>query len=174
MFNEDWKQLKITDVLNILLGNFKIIGNVSIKNKEQLKEAIENVRLGRVKYDDRSMLFIKTIINSLGTEHHFEEFYADLQEYSNLINGIKEHSNLSGIFLKLNQGLPTSQEDLLEKMQRIQNLVKDRTDEVINLNAFKRSLRKEGITLTIENIKNGTIDQEKILNSSIGLSTLPN
>ena len=165
MFNEDWKQLKITDVLNILLGNFKIIGNVSIKNKEQLKEAIENVRLGRVKYDDRSMLFIKTIINSLGTEHHFEEFYADLQEYSNLINGIKEHSNLSGIFLKLNQGLPTSQEDLLEKMQRIQNLVKDRTDEVINLNAFKRSLRKEGITLTIENIKNGTIDQEKILNS---------
>ena len=125
MFNDDWRNLRIIDVVNVLLGDFGIIGESSIKDKATLEAAINSVRSGKEYSNDRAMLFLRTILNSLGTDNDFEEFYQDLLEVKQILDGVKEHSNLSGIFLKLNQGLPTSQQDLLSKIQRIQNTVKD-------------------------------------------------
>ncbi len=169
MFDQRSQQLSINDLIKILSGDFyKIDRSKKFNSIDSFRDYIYGIYDGTIELDgnDRFKLVIKTILNSLEGQSIIE-FFKDIEELKNIIPGSQEHTNLGGIFLKLNQGLPTSQEDLLTKLQRISNLVQDRFNTIIKPAQFKKDLKnKDGIELSFENIKSGKIDSKQLKNAT--------
>lgn len=68
------------------------------------------------------------------------EFYLDLDEFSKVYDLASETSTLGSTLLGLNQGIPTSKEDLLNKVFKIQQAVSTR-EKVFGINP--KNLEKE-------------------------------
>ena len=67
--------------------------------------------------------------NSNGTmsiEDAYDNYMKDIDEFEKVYNQAKEMQNLGGIFLHMNQGIPTQEQDLLQTIYKIQNIVKER------------------------------------------------
>ena len=165
MFDQRSQKLSTNDLVEILTGNFRRIkDSKTFQDVNEFKNYLYNLQNNSEELTggDRFKLIIKTILNSLEGQD-VNEFFADVEELRNIISGSQEHSNLGGIFLKLNQGLPTSQEDLLKKLQRIDNLVRDRVNVIINPTQFKKDLKEnEEIDLTWEQVKSGSITKDQL------------
>ena len=70
------------------------------------------------------------------------DFKGDIEEFRNLYNDASEISTISSAWLGLNQGLPTSELDLLSRMNRMSKIVTDR-EKALNMNV-SRIYPKEG------------------------------
>ena len=64
------------------------------------------------------------------------DFKNDIEEFRNLYNDASEISTISSAWLGLNQGLPTSELDLLSRMNRMSKIVTDR-EKALNINVSK-------------------------------------
>lgn len=64
------------------------------------------------------------------------DFKGDIEEFKNLYNDASEISTISSAWLGLNQGLPTSELDLLSRMNRMSKIVTDR-EKALNMNVSK-------------------------------------
>lgn len=64
------------------------------------------------------------------------DFKGDIEEFRNLYNDASEISTISSAWLGLNQGLPTSELDLLSRMNRMSKIVTDR-EKALNMNVSK-------------------------------------
>lgn len=64
------------------------------------------------------------------------DFKGDIEEFRNLYNDASEISTISSAWLGLNQGLPTSELDLLSRMNRMSKIVSDR-EKALNMNVSK-------------------------------------
>lgn len=64
------------------------------------------------------------------------DFKGDIEEFRNLYNDASEVSTISSAWLGLNQGLPTSELDLLSRMNRMSKIVRDR-EKALNMNISK-------------------------------------
>lgn len=64
------------------------------------------------------------------------DFKDDIEEFRNLYNDASEISTISSAWLGLNQGLPTSELDLLSRMNRMSKIVTDR-EKALNINVSK-------------------------------------
>lgn len=64
------------------------------------------------------------------------DFKNDIEEFRNLYNDASEISTISSAWLGLNQGLPTSELDLLSRMNRMSKIVSDR-EKALNINVSK-------------------------------------
>ena len=64
------------------------------------------------------------------------DFKGDIEEFKNLYNDASEISTISSAWLGLNQGLPTSELDLLSRMNRMSKIVTDR-EKTLNMNVSK-------------------------------------
>ena len=64
------------------------------------------------------------------------DFKGDIEEFRNLYNDASEISTISSAWLGLNQGLPTSELDLLSRMNRMSKIVSDR-EKALNINVSK-------------------------------------
>lgn len=64
------------------------------------------------------------------------DFRGDIEEFKNLYNDASEISTISSAWLGLNQGLPTSELDLLSRMNRMSKIVHDR-EKALNMNVSK-------------------------------------
>ncbi len=64
------------------------------------------------------------------------DFKNDIEEFRNLYNDASEISTISSAWLGLNQGLPTSELDLLSRMNRMSKIVRDR-EKALNINVSK-------------------------------------
>ena len=64
------------------------------------------------------------------------DFKNDIEEFRNLYNDASEISTISSAWLGLNQGLPTSELDLLSRMNRMSKIVTDR-EKALNMNVSK-------------------------------------
>lgn len=64
------------------------------------------------------------------------DFKDDIEEFRNLYNDASEISTISSAWLGLNQGLPTSELDLLSRMNRMSKIVSDR-EKALNMNVSK-------------------------------------
>lgn len=64
------------------------------------------------------------------------DFRGDIEEFKNLYNDASEISTISSAWLGLNQGLPSSELDLLSRMNRMAKIVKDR-EKVFNMDVSK-------------------------------------
>ena len=64
------------------------------------------------------------------------DFRGDIEEFKNLYNDASEISTISSAWLGLNQGLPTSELDLLSRMNRMSKIVRDR-EKALNMNVSK-------------------------------------
>lgn len=64
------------------------------------------------------------------------DFKNDVEEFRNLYNDASEISTISSAWLGLNQGLPTSELDLLSRMNRMSKIVTDR-EKALNMNVSK-------------------------------------
>lgn len=64
------------------------------------------------------------------------DFKGDIEEFRNLYNDASEVSTISSAWLGLNQGLPTSELDLLSRMNRMSKIVRDR-EKALNMNVSK-------------------------------------
>lgn len=63
-------------------------------------------------------------------EEQWEDFRQDLQEFRTVQSQAQEATSLGQTFLSLNQGLPTSEEDLLKKLKQMQNIVTKRENDL--------------------------------------------
>lgn len=70
------------------------------------------------------------------------DFKNDIEEFRNLYNDASEISTISSAWLGLNQGLPTSELDLLSRMNRMSSIIRDR-EKALNINV-SRIYPKEG------------------------------
>lgn len=70
------------------------------------------------------------------------DFKGDIEEFRNLYNDASEISTISSAWLGLNQGLPTSELDLLSRMNRMSSIIRDR-EKALNINV-SRIYPKEG------------------------------
>ena len=64
------------------------------------------------------------------------DFKGDIEEFRNLYNDASEVSTISSAWLGLNQGLPTSELDLLSRMNRMSKIVRDR-EKALNMDVSK-------------------------------------
>ena len=64
------------------------------------------------------------------------DFRSDIEEFRNLYNDASEISTISSAWLGLNQGLPTSELDLLSRLNRMAKIVKDR-EKALNMDVSK-------------------------------------
>ena len=64
------------------------------------------------------------------------DFKDDIEEFRNLYNDASEISTISSAWLGLNQGLPTSELDLLSRMNRMSKIVTDR-EKALNMDVSK-------------------------------------
>lgn len=64
------------------------------------------------------------------------DFRGDIEEFKNLYNDASEISTISSAWLGLNQGLPTSELDLLSRMNRMSKIAHDR-EKALNMNVSK-------------------------------------
>lgn len=104
------------------------------------------------------------------------DFKNDIEEFRNLYNDASEISTISSAWLGLNQGLPTSELDLLSRMNRMSKIVTDR-EKALNINVSKiypKEGSKEEVVQEAEQAKeqlisrlhenNPTLDPEYIAN----------
>lgn len=165
MFNPNKLDLNIGQLVKLLQGDFSVIGEDDFNNKFKeegltIQESFKNYIIKVINNQEREpinlvsgrnkdfiQILVKSIINSVeGDITKLDDFFADLEELQRVVEGSREHTNLGSIFLSLNQGLPTSQEDLLSKLQRINNITKDRLRD-LGITGVKQSLAKEEINI---------------------------
>ena len=75
--------------------------------------------------------FFEGIINTVQeqleiSKQSIEDFYKDLDEFSNIYENASESTTLTTTFLGLNQGLPNSEEDVINKILKIEASVRSR------------------------------------------------
>lgn len=88
------------------------------------------------------------------------DFNQDIEEFKNLYNDASEISSVSSAWLGLNQGLPTSELDLISRLNRMSKIVKDR-EGALNINSSNIYL-KEGANEKA--IAQANQEKEKLIN----------
>lgn len=89
-----------------------------------------------------------------------QDFNDDVEEFKNLYNDASEVSSVSSAWLGLNQGLPTSELDLISRLNRMSKIVKDR-EKALNINSSNIYL-KEGASE--QAIAQANQEKEKLIN----------
>lgn len=84
-------------------------------------------------YDNRAKKFsdyLEGIISKMNSYIHndgqYNDFMADIEEFDKVLNLANETSTLGNTFLGMNQGLPTSEVDLIKKIRQIKMAVTSR------------------------------------------------
>lgn len=112
--------------------------------------------------------FIESIIykakNAIYEYGDIEQFEADIKEFKHIYELATETSTLGNTFLGLNQGIPTSKKDLLNKVLNIQRAMSDR-EEVFKItkNNLEDQETKDVIVSNILN-NNSFLSKEEVEN----------
>lgn len=88
--------------------------------------------------------YIEFIANKLKSQNvQFSEFIPDLTEFINVYTQAQETSDLASVMLKFNQGLPSSKEEMILKLMKIQQIVSNRLGALgITKDSLKNSSSK--------------------------------
>lgn len=181
MFSDHIKELTINDIINILTGNLESVlseseisrlrGLIGVKEESFLNYIEERIdgTINKKLSDQISGPggdFMETVVQTIKRNlkgQVFSEYIKDLKELKRLNPLVQEHSNLGNVFLALNQGLPTSEEDLLKKLGAIDRVVKQR-EKVFGINKyFIKGINKElsDSKLTVNQVKKMIKDEKK-------------
>ncbi len=104
------------------------------------------------------------------------DFKGDIEEFRNLYNDASEISTISSAWLGLNQGLPTSELDLLSRMNRMSKIVTDR-EKALNMNVSKiypKEGAKEKEIQEAEQVKEQLINRLHENNPTLDLEYIAN
>ena len=104
------------------------------------------------------------------------DFKGDIEEFRNLYNDASEISTISSAWLGLNQGLPTSELDLLSRMNRMSKIVTDR-EKALNMDVSKiypKEGAKEKEIQEAEQVKEQLINRLHENNPTLDLEYIAN
>lgn len=124
-------------------------------------------------YVDKIVYQISKAINQYG-DNALYEFEQDLNEFKKIHKLANETSSLGGVFLGLNQGLPSDKSALQNKLRQISKIMSDREDY---FNIFKNSFEKpkknlERFKQKFESIVKSITEENQLLTDEIVISTL--
>jgi hypothetical protein len=108
-------------------------------------------------------IVINKIKNNLGTQS-YEDYLSDLKEFKMIKDSASEATSLGTVFLGLNQGLPASEVDLLNKIRGIKKIIDDR-EKLLEINHdFIKDLKKDlkDKEFTVENLTTLEKFREKV------------
>lgn len=106
----------------------KILGKTNKKLSELIKKKSLQSRVF-CDYVEQITQKIKDAVNEYSGDDMFEKFSKykmDISQYKQVVEGGNEMSNLGNVLLGMNQGLPSSKEDLTSKIRMIKKIITDR------------------------------------------------
>ena len=170
MFIDQFKPLKIDQIVNLLEGKeLKSILGVDLNSRlskyeglhEYIKARLDGTETKSLQklislnsnISDFMEIVINKIKNNLGTQS-YEDYLLDLAEFRKVKDSAKESTSLGTVFLGLNQGIPSSEVDLLNKIRGIKQII-DNREELLGINQkFVKSIYKQlgEKEITVENL----------------------
>lgn len=106
--------------LNKLIGTTRPEGKAAANHlQDYIERVIIDIRQSILEYKNDNTF-----------EEKFNSYMQDLEEFKQVLEGAEETSTLGGTFLGLNQGLPTSKEDLQDLLKKITMAVTKREKAV--------------------------------------------
>lgn len=119
-----------------------IKARVQNKLNKTLAEYIKPTKLNHkilCDYIEQIVTQIKEAVNEYSgqnIEEKFTQYQLDIQQYKQAIEGGNELSSLGNVLLGMNQGLPSSKEDLTTKIRMIKKIITDR-EEILGISESK-------------------------------------
>lgn len=108
---------------------------------DYIEKIIKQIQKARLRYAQRYINQGLSMEEALSLASN--DFQIDLEEFKNVLELANETSTLGGTFLGLNQGLPSSKEDLQGSMRKIAKAISDRELllEYLENNSFFRRMQ---------------------------------
>lgn len=97
---------------------------------DYIEQIASNIREAIMQYDGETI------------EEKFKQYKQDVKQYKQVVEGGNEMSNLGNVLLGMNQGLPSSKEDLTTKIRMIKKIITDR-EKALGIFAYKLKNDKE-------------------------------
>lgn len=116
----------------------------SVQNKlnKTLSEYIKPIKINYkilCDYIEQVVQKIKESVNEYPGDNitnKFQQYKQDISQYRQVIEGGNEFSNLGNVLLGMNQGLPSSKEDLTTKIRMIKKIITDR-EKALGIDIYK-------------------------------------
>ena len=131
---------------------------------DYIEKIIKQIQKARLRYAQRYINQGLSMEEALSLASN--DFQIDLEEFKNVLELANETSTLGGTFLGLNQGLPSSKEDLQGSMRKIAKAVSDR-ELLFGISREQFLLQENATQKTIESkVKQYEDLQKKILKNN--------
>lgn len=169
LYGEDTGVKSITDIRTlinkVLAHGYEVDGEYveGLTLSTEQKQQVERFAI----YFDKMKYTIQTTINE-DYKGNKQDFLNEVEEFKNVLGGADELSGLVQVFLSSNQGLPSTIDKLLYSLDKIEDLISDREEQMFiiedgvrkTFNSLSQSEREEKAKQLFESIGNEITDEE--------------